>query len=166
MDLIARLLAIAALALSPTCAQAQDCVACVGAQVADKPLVFEITSDLAFSRMALTGQGEASAVIDAQQGTRQVSGDAVALGGLAVQGRGRITGTPNRRVRVDLPRSVTMTSADGGSAVLTDFTTDLPPWPVLDSTGTLEFAFGGRLQMRGNLTGSLRGRIPITVDYN
>lgn len=144
---------------------AQSCIACSN-DTQDQPLAIEITSDLAFSRLAMTGQGEASAVIDAQDGSRQITGDAVALGGVAVQGRGRITGQPNRRVRVDLPHSVTMTSADGGSATLTDFTTDLPPWPVLDSTGTLEFAFGGRLQMRGSLGGNLRGRIPITVDYN
>ncbi len=80
--------------------------------------------------------------------------------------RARITGSPNRAVREILPGTVTMTAQGGGEAVLTDFVTDLPPWPVLDSAGQLEFAFGGSLVLRGAVGGALRGRIPITVEYN
>lgn len=164
-------LAAAAMALlltAPLAAQ-EGCVLCAAADkpaANERPLAIEIISGLTFSRLALTGQGDASATIDPQSGNRQVSGGVVELGGVAVQGRGRITGTPNRRVRVDLPGSVTMTGSESGSATLTDFTTDLPAWPVLDSSGTLEFSFGGRLRIQGTIGGNLRGRIPITVDYN
>ena len=50
--------------------------------------------------------------------------------------------------------------------MLTELTTDLPGWPVLDASGTLEFSFGGRIEVRGSGGGNFRGRIPISVDYN
>lgn len=150
-------------------ALAQDCPVCFSDGAKDsgaRPLSIEITSDLTFSRMALTGQGEGSASIDPQTGSRRVEGGMIELGGMTVQGRGRITGEPNRRVHIDMPPSVTMTTSLGGTAELTELATDLPAWPVLDSTGTLEFSFGGKLKMRGTVGGNLRGRIPIRVDYN
>ncbi|MDE2596098.1 MAG: DUF4402 domain-containing protein [Sphingomonadales bacterium] len=153
----------------PAPGAAQDCALCFGSgpgEAGARPLSIEITSDLTFSRMALTGQGEGSASIDPQTGSRRVEGGMVELGGVTVQGHGRITGEPNRRVRVEMPASVSMSTSQGGTAELTDLTTDLPAWPMLDATGSLEFSFGGRLRMRGNMGGNLRGRIPISVDYN
>lgn len=132
----------------------------------ERPLTIEISSGLVFSRLALTGQGDASAAIDPQTGQKKTDGGIVDLGGQAVQGRARITGMPRRAIRVTLPATVTMTSTIGGTAELTDFVTDLPAWPVLDEAGVLEFAFGGSLKLSGPVGGSLRGRIPITVDYN
>lgn len=133
---------------------------------ADQPLSIEIDSGLTFSRLALVGRGDASAQIDPQTGEKRVEGGLIDLGGAAVQGHARITGAPNRAVRITFPASVVMTAQGGGTAELTDFSTDLPPWPVLDSSGGLEFSFGGRLVLRGNAAGALRGRIPISVDYN
>jgi Domain of unknown function (DUF4402) len=133
---------------------------------AEQPLVIEILSGLTFSRLALTGKGQASAAIDPQTGAKRTDGGVVDLGGMAVEGRARITGEPHRSVRVTFPGSVTMTSTTGGTAELSEFTTDLPAWPVLDAGGFLEFSFGGRLKMAGPVGGSLRGRIPISVDYN
>lgn len=155
------------LALPALPAAAQTCALCSGSSAAaDQPLEIEIFSDLQFSRMALTGSGQASAEIDAQTGRKSTQGGLISLGGQSVQGRGRITGAPGRAIRLTLPSSVTMTSATGGSAELTDFVTDLPAWPVLDAGGSLEFSFGGRLRISGAVGGNLRGRIPITVDYN
>lgn len=163
-----RLLWIAAMPLLPAPAVAQvACTLCQSSnQPEDQPLIIEIFSDLVFSRLALTGGGQASAEIDAQSGRKTTQGGLINLGGESVQGRGRIVGTPGRPVRLTLPSGVTMTSATGGTAELTDFATDLPAWPVLDASGTLEFSFGGKLKISGTLGGNLRGRIPITVDYN
>lgn len=133
---------------------------------AEQPLVIEILSGITFSRLALTGKGQASAAIDPQTGEKRTDGGVVDLGGMAVEGRARISGEAYRGVRVTFPGSVTMTSTTGGTAELSDFTTDLPAWPVLDAGGFLEFSFGGRLKMTGPVGGSLRGRIPISVDYN
>jgi hypothetical protein len=138
----------------------------VGAPANEPPLTIEIGSGLTFSRLALTGKDGGSAAIDPQSGARSTDGGLVALGGMAVQGRARITGVPLRAVRVDLPRTVTMSTANGGEAILTDLATDLPAWPTLDATGTLEFSFGGRLTVPAGASGRLRGRIPISVDYN
>jgi len=150
-------------------AAAQDaCSLCTspdGGTVAERPLTIEIYADLVFSRLALSGSGQGTAAIDPQSGRKAVSG-MVDLGGQAVQGRARIFGQPHRAVRIILPGSVTMTSAGGGTAELTDFATDLPAWPVLDAFGQLEFAFGGTMVLRGPVGGALRGRLPISVEYN
>ena len=84
---------------------------------AEQPLVIEILSGLTFSRLALTGKGQASAAIDPQTGEKRTDGGVVDLGGMAVEGRARITGEPHRSVRVTFPGSVTMTSTTGGTAV-------------------------------------------------
>ena len=65
-----------------------------------------------------------------------------------------------------MPRQVTMSAADGSNAELTDLVTDLPANPMLDGDGTLEFTFGGKLNVKGHQGGNFRGRIPISVDYN
>lgn len=153
--ILSLLLAAAPLAADPSDAPAEE-----------PPLTIEIGSGLTFSRLALTGKDGGSAAIDPQSGTRSTDGGLVALGGLAVQGRARITGVPLRPVRIDLPRTITMTTASGGEATLSDLITDLPAWPVLDATGTLEFSFGGRLTVPPGASGRLRGRIPISVEYN
>ena len=150
-------------------AAAQDCALCFaapGASDAGRPLTIEISTGLAFSRLAKVGPNGGSAVIDAQTGNKATDSGLIDLGGSAIQGHGRITGTPGRTVRIDLPRRITMTSTDGSNAVLTDLATDLPAWPVLDATGSLDFSFGGRIEVQGNGGGNFRGRIPITVDYN
>ena len=157
---------------APALAQNAGCILCEvppagGTQLPrERPLEIEITANLAFSRLALTGRGEASAAIDPQSGMRRVGGGMVDLGGVTVQGRGRISGAPGRPVRVDLPATIIMTSTTGAQAELTGLITDLPAFPVLEATGTLEFAFGGELRVDGPTGGQLRGRIPITVDYN
>lgn len=132
----------------------------------EAPLTIEIASGLTFSRLALTGTSGGSVSIDPLSGARSTDGGLVGLGGATLQGHARITGTPGRAVRIDLPRTVTMTTADGSEARLTDLVTDLPAWPVLDASGALEFSFGGRLEVPAGATGRLRGRIPISVDYN
>lgn len=153
-------------------AAAQDCTLCFlvptpqAEKSGERPLTIEISTGLAFSRLAIAGQDGGSAAIDPQTGAKTTGQGLVDLGGSAVQGRGRISGTPGRTVRIDLPRSVTMSSTDGSTVVLTELTTDLPAWPVLDSSGILEFSFGGRLEVRGSGGGNFRGRIPISVDYN
>ncbi len=147
----------------------EACGLCFGpaeAAAGERPLSIEIHADLSFSRLALAGSGAGSAVIDPQSGAKRTDGGMIDLGGMAVQGRGRITGTPQRAVRIDLPRQVTMSTPDGTNAELTDLATNLPPFPVLDAAGTLEFTFGGRLNLKGHQGGNFRGRIPISVDYN
>lgn len=131
-----------------------------------RPLTIEITSNLEFSRLAMTGQDDGQAQIDARSGGRRVSGGLLGLGGITVQGRGRITGTPLRTVRIDLPASVQMTTPGGGRAELTGLTTNLPDFPTLDANGALEFSFGGKLNVRAGGGGNFRARIPISVDYN
>lgn len=171
---MARLACIAAAfaLLLPAAPVAADsaCALCFGNEEAqnrgERPLTIEITSGLTFSRLALTGHGSASAEIDPVTGEKRTSGGIISLGGTSVQGRARISGMPHRAVRVTMPPSITMTSSTGGIAELSEFTTDLPANAVLDMAGNLEFSFGGTLKLKGPVGGSLRGRIPISVDYD
>lgn len=159
----------AALSLAAVPAVGQEacrlCYSDPAAQPGDRPLTIEIWTDLNFAKLALTGRSGGSARLDTAGG-KSTAGDIIDLGGTAVTGRGRITGIPSRDVRVDLPRMVAMTTPDGGNAQLVDFTTNLPAYPRLDSSGVLEFEFGARLVIKDGRGGNYRGRIPISVEYN
>lgn len=155
------------LASQPAAAQ-DDCRLCSDESEGrhEKPLTIEISTNLNFAKLALTGRNTASASIDPLTGEKRTSGDIVSLGGMAVSGTGRITGEPLRQVRIDLPPFIPMSSIDGRAATLTDFTTSLPSNPTLNAQGELEFTFGARLVMKGGRGGNYRARIPISVDYN
>lgn len=128
-----------------------------------RPLVIDVEAALDFSRAAGMRSG-GTISIDAETGVRHVSGLAD-LGGFAIKGKVRLTGEPFRHVRVSLPTSARLVSPDGSSAEAIDLRTDLPPDPMLDASGELRFAFGGRLVVSGSAAGEFRGRIPIVADY-
>lgn len=155
------------LSCAPLAAQ-EDCRLCSDESEIrrEKPLTIEISANLDFARLALTGKRQSSASIDPVTGEKRTSGDVVNLGGMAVSGHGRITGEPLRQVRVDLPPYILMNTIEGRGATLTDFTTSLPRNPTLNAQGELEFTFGARLVMKGGRGGNYRARIPISVDYN
>ncbi len=163
-------LLIAALLLPSAPALGQEgcrlCYADPMAKPGERPLTIEIWADLSFAKLALVSRSGGSAQVDAHGGGKSTQGDLIDLGGSAVTGRGRITGTPLRRVRIDLPGRVPMTTPDGAVAELTDFTTNLPADPQLDANGELEFTFGARMTVKTGRGGNYRGRIPISVDYN
>lgn len=169
---MARTLALTLAALSLTALPATGQEACrlcysePGAKLGERPLTIEIWADLSFAKLAMTGHGGGSAEVDAQTGRKSTQGEMISLGGTPVTGHGRITGEPLRRVRIDLPGTVPMSTSAGSSAELTDFTISLPPNPQLDANGELEFSFGARLVVKGGRGGNYRGRIPISVDYN
>lgn len=157
-----------ALALAAPAAAQSDCRLCYSdsGKPGERPLTLEIFADLNFAKLALTGREGGSAEVDAASGSKRTGGAVMNLGGMAVTGRGRVTGEPLKEVRIDLPQSVPMTAPDGGTAELTDFSTDLPSRPTLDANGELTFSFGAKLVLRSGRGGNYRGRIPITVDYN
>ena len=155
-------------AAAPAAGQ-EECRLCDDAASAkkdEKPLTIEITTDLNFARLALTGRRASSASIDPVTGEKRTSGDIVSLGGMAITGHGRITGQPLKDVRIALPGIIVMTTIDGKRATLTDFTTSLGRSPTLNANGELDFTFGARLVMQGGRGGNFRARIPISVDYN
>lgn len=128
------------------------------------PLSIDIITELNFSRTAITGNGQGAINLD-PSGTRRAEGGAVALGGYAFAGSVIIHGSPGRGVRVDLPITIRMSSASGGLAEITNIRSTLGPAPRLDMAGELRFSFGGTLIMHGNVNGTLRGRIPISAEY-
>lgn len=156
------------LSATPVAAEAPACRLCSDAarQGDEQPLTIEISAGIELGRLARSGRGEASAALDPNSGTRRLDAGFVDLGGFSLTGRGRITGSPSRAVRIVLPRVVTMRTPQGETAELTDLATDLPATAVLDAAGNLEFSFGGLLRVSGPGAGNFRGRIPITVEYD
>ena len=164
--MVRSMLTILALVLAAPAAAQNDCRLCYSERPGERALSLEIFADLNFAKLALTGRDGGSAEVDAASGSKRTGGSVMNLGGMAVTGRGRVTGVPLKEVRIDLPQSVPMTAPDGATAELTSFTTDLPARPTLDAKGELTFSFGARMVLRNGRGGNYRGRIPITVDYN
>jgi len=161
-------LALAALACPLAAQEAQPCDLCFGGQArqGEIPLRIEIVSGIDFSRLALTGDQDGSAELDPQTGHRLTDRGLINLGGMAFQGRAKVSGEAMRQVRIELPQRVTLYSPLGGQVELSDFVTDIPLIAALDASGRLEFRFGARLQTVGAMGGTFRGRIPIRIDYN
>lgn len=130
-----------------------------------RPLRIEIRSSLDFSRATATGNSGGSIAIDPDSGARTVSGDVLDLGGAPFAGSAVVTGEPGRAVRIEMPATIRLSSATGGSVEIVNLRTNLSPAPRLDNYGRLEFAFGGDLLLKGSVSGQFRGRIPITAEY-
>jgi hypothetical protein len=129
------------------------------------PLSLDITTNLSFSRAALSGKHGGQIRIDPVTGSRQLGGGIVDLGGAALAGSAIVRGEPGRAVRIEMPLNVRMTSSAGGSIEISDIQTSLSPAPRLDAFGQLSFQFGGRITISGDVAGTFRGRIPITAEY-
>ena len=136
------------------------------AQEADEiPLQVEIRTQLDFSKAAAGGSTGGRISIDPSNGSRQIAGDVVDLGGSALAGSAVVTGAPGRSIRIDLPMSIRMSGSSGGVIEIRNLRTNLPPHSKLDHFGRLEFSFGGDLEIKGSVAGTFRGRIPITAEY-
>ena len=129
------------------------------------PLQVEIRTQLDFSKAATAGTNGGRISIDPSNGSRQMAGDIVDLGGSALAGSAVVTGEPGRSVRVDMPMTIRMTGSLGGTIEISNLRTNLPPQSRLDNFGKLEFSFGGDLEIKGSVAGTFRGRIPITAEY-
>lgn len=157
---------------SPAAAQCQLCAQPSGGtttrdmpSVPEKPLRIEIVTHLDFSRLALLDRAGGEVSIDPSSGHRQMNGGITDLGGLSLNGEGRLEGEPGRLVRVMLPERIILSAPNGSTAELVKLETNLPAQTRLDRSGRLNFSFGGKLKVRGNADGQYRGRITITADY-
>ncbi|MEQ1547135.1 MAG: DUF4402 domain-containing protein [Chakrabartia sp.] len=164
---------IAGLALVSTQGVAQDmptCRLCAPGtdsrdSVPDLPLRIEVETALDFSKVAQSGGGGGNISVDPQTGARRLGGALVDLGGMVLRGTVRITGTPRAMIRVELPSRVELRSSSGGKVELVDLVSDLPSGPRIGADGQLNFSFGGRLLIKGDVSGNFRGSIPISADY-
>lgn len=132
---------------------------------AEKPLHIEITANLDFSRLAVLNRSGGEVSIDPVSGHRIVTGAVTDLGGMSLNGEGRLEGEPGRYVRVQLPESIVLSAPDGSTAEVVKLDTNLSQRAKLDREGRLKFSFGGKLRVRGNAGGQYRGRIAITAEY-
>jgi hypothetical protein len=170
-----KLRAVGALGLFPLLLAAGEgsCLLCAGGGAPTAltesdhsvPLSIEITTKLDFSRAALPASGGGQIELDPQSGNKRVGGGMVDLCGAALAGTAIVTGEAGRAVRIDMPTSARMTSAAGGVVEIIGLRTSLMGASRLDSTGRLEFSFGGTVVVRGNVSGTFRARIPITAQY-
>jgi Domain of unknown function (DUF4402) len=130
-----------------------------------QPIRIDVETALDFSRMTQIAEGEGEVGLEAQSGTRRVSGTLSDLGGLSLRGSVRITGQPLQPVLITLPNRVQLRSSTGSTADVVDIKSNLGPAPSLDANGELRFSFGGRLRVTGRVSGTFHGSIPITADY-
>ncbi|MEQ1510547.1 MAG: DUF4402 domain-containing protein [Sphingopyxis sp.] len=145
-------------------ARNQDDVSRDSNQPQERPLRVEITADLDFSRL-VAGPGGGHVTIDPATGRPVSAGEIHLVSGSGFSGRIHIEGMPGRMVRIDVPQSVSMTSASGGRATVSDISTGLSPLLRIGPDGRLDVALGGRLELSGSVDGEFRGRIPITINY-
>jgi hypothetical protein len=158
----------AAVSASPAAGQCRLCApapAATGPTAPARPISITIDADLDFSRAAQTGGNGGVISIEPGSGSRTVSGALQDLGGPSLRANVRITGEPMRHVRIQLPTSVTLNSAGGNKVQITNLATSLGPDPVIGPTGTLDFSFGGKLQVSGGVEGDFHGRVQIMADY-
>lgn len=158
----------AAVIATPLHAQCRLCPPISGAAPAAAllPLRVEIDASLDLGRAAQTRpQGAGTIEMDAISGARRVTGTLADLGGMALKGVVRLTGTPFAPVAISLPARVRLVSPDGSTADVVNLRTDVGANATLDAAGRLNVAFGGRLVVTGGVAGDFRGRIPVTADY-
>jgi hypothetical protein len=129
-----------------------------------KPIQLEVEASLNFDRLILSGANGGTASL-APDGSRSVSGAVTELSSRAMVGSAVIRGEPGRMVRISLPSRIDMYGLNGNRITIDGIESDLPASARLDSSGSLNFRFGGRLQIVGDADGDYRGDVPITVEY-
>ncbi len=157
------IVALGQLALPATPAMALDSFA-MPADEPRRPLRITVSTGLEFAPVA-TGPAGGNANLDPQSGEQRASGDVITLGGYAFRGEVNIEGEPGQSIRIDMPRTIELSSPEGDTARVVDIATTLGPAPRLGIDGRLVFKFGGRLEVDGGLDGNFRGRVPITAEY-
>mgnify|MGYP003579862772 CR=1 FL=1 len=156
MPVLAQDVAAPCLLCKPSEAEAEDRPA--------TPVTLDVEAKLDFDRLILTGVGGGTAEL-LPDGSRTVSGSVSAISARAMVGRVAVRGEPGRQVRIELPHSVELLGADGGSIKLDAIRSDLPPIPKLDSNGRLDFRFGGIVRVTSESDGEFRGDLRINVEY-
>lgn len=131
---------------------------------AERPLRVEITADLDFARL-VAGASGGHISLDPATGHPSSTGDVRQVSGMGFTGRIHIEGSPGRMVRIDLPGTVILTSANGGRVTVTNIGTGLAPLVRIGADGRIDVTLGGQLHIVGAVDGEFRGRIPVTVSY-
>jgi len=129
------------------------------------PIRLEVQARLDFDQVILLDSGSVGTARIAPDGSSSTSGSVSALGGRAMVGSVIVRGEPGRLVRIAFPESILLHGLSGNSIRVRALTSDLPSAVRLDSQGSLQFRFGGALEISGAVEGEYRGDIPITVDY-
>lgn len=167
LALLCAALAAAASAWSPAVGQCRLCEQPTTATPEETPggdVDLQVETNLNFDRLILMGAGVGAATLR-PDGSTATEGTVMEIGPRAMVGSVMVHGDPNRAVRVDLPRRITLFSTGGAQLTLDDVGTDLPSAPHLDAAGNLTFRFGGKLIVSGDADGPYRGDLSITVEY-
>ncbi len=129
------------------------------------PIRLEVQARLDFDQVILIDSGRGGVARIAPDGSSSTSGSVGAMGGRAMVGSAIIHGEPGRLVRIAFPDSIQLHGITGNMIRVRALASDLPASARLDSQGSLQFRFGGELEITGAVEGEYRGDIPITVDY-
>ncbi len=162
------LLAGAIVVPAPAPAQCRLCATPTTApdqNVEGAPIRLEVQARLDFDQIILTDSAGTGTARISPDGSSSISGSIGAMGGRAMVGSVVVRGEPGRLVRIVFPDSIELHGMTGKTIRVRALTSDLPGAPRLDSQGSLQFRFGGALEISGDVEGEYRGDIPITVDY-
>ena len=125
-----------------------------------------IVQPIDFGKVIVVGNGVGQVQLDPASGMTTVTGNLRDLGGWSFHGRALVIGAPGQPFVVDMPRTITVSSATGSTSQVVNFTTDLTN-AVLDANGRREFNFAGTLATNSSVIagGVLRGQLIISVSY-
>lgn len=129
------------------------------------PIRLEVQARLDFDQIVLLDSSSPGIARIAPDGSSTTSGSIGTLSGRTMVGSVIIRGQPGRLVRITFPAAIELFSLTGSSIRMRALTSDLPTSARLDSQGSLQFRFGGEIEISGNAEGDFRGDIPFTVDY-
>lgn len=144
-----------------------------GTMTVYQPITLNKTSDLSFGTVMRPASGNGTVTIDAQSGTRSVTGGAspVANGPNAAPSRAafNVTGEAGMNFTVTYPQTFNMTR-NGSDPIQVTLNSTMGGGQLVGAPGqqgTQSFGIGGQVLLsNGTPTGSYTGSFTVTVAYN
>lgn len=134
-----------------------------------RSLAISSTSPLNFGRIQIPSSGSSTITLNASNGNRTVSGNAVGYATPApTRGAFTINGEGGQQVSLSIPSSIQLTGPGTLSVNITDNTPNTPRLSgSLGTAGTHSFNVGGSFQITPTTpTGAYSGLLAVNVDYN
>jgi hypothetical protein len=134
------------------------------------PLTVSKNSDLVFGTVTRPSSGNGQVVIDAQNGNRNVTGNATAVTGgdnpTPTRALFTVYGEANRNITVTVPSNMTMTRQGGSETIPVTLNSSMGGGQV-GSNGSATFGVGGQLTLSSStVPGGYSGTFQVTVAYN
>lgn len=134
-----------------------------------RSLAVSSTSPLSFGRIQIPSSGSSTITLNASNGNRTISGNAVGYATPApTRGAFTVSGEGGQQVSLTIPSTIQLTGPGTLSVNITDNTPNTPRLSGnLGAAGTHNFNVGGSFQITpATPTGAYSGLLTVSVDYN